>query len=177
MFRRTHMLPKRETEHAMKKPFWNPRTRLLLSLGLVVLPAAALIVFSALHLKSIQRDRAVEAAFQRDFQQMLVISDKHLSKRVYEMVDSARVNFPCPVQGNVSEQLDKILADHPWAAYAFVFDKMNGTEMRTQPGRADDPHFQPEDAKLKATIEKWFDSEADMMLGKLRKAQSKGESP
>ena len=32
------MLPRREAEHAMtKKPFWNPRTRLLLTLGLVVL--------------------------------------------------------------------------------------------------------------------------------------------
>ena len=171
------MLPKRETEHAMKKPFWNPRTRLLLTLGLVVLPAAALIVFSALHLKSIQRDRAVEAAFQRDFQQMLMISDKHLSKRIYEMVDGARVNFPCPLQGNVSEQLDKILADHPWAAHAFIFDKTNGTALRTQPGRADEPDFESEGAKLKETVEKWFDIEAEMMLGKLRKSQSKGESP
>jgi len=171
------MLPKRKTEHAMKKPFWNPRTRLLLTLGLVVLPAAALIVFSALHLKSIQRDRAVEAAFQRDFQQMLMISDKHISKRIYEMVDGARVNFPCPVQGSVSEQLDKILADHPWASQAFVFDKMNGTVLRTQPGRADDPDFESEGAKLKEDVEKYFDIEGEMMLGKLRKAQSKGESP
>ena len=161
----------------MKKPFWNPRTRLLLTLGLVVLPAAGLIVFSAHHLESIQRDRAVEAAFQRDFQQMLMISDKHLSKRIYEMVDSARLNFPCPLQDNVSEQLDKILADRPWAAHAFVFDKMKGVSLRTQPGRADDSDFESDGAKLKETVEKWFDIEGEMMLGKLRKAQSKGDSP
>jgi signal transduction histidine kinase len=171
------MLPARETEHAMKKPFWTPRTKLLFTLGLVVLPAAALIFFSAAHLKSIQRDHAVEAAFQRDFQQMLMISDKHMSQRIYEMVDSARVSFPCPVTGNVSEQLNKILADHPWASQAFVFDKMSGTVLRTQPGRADDPDFESEGAKLKEDVEKWFEIEGETMLGKLRKAQSKGESP
>src|SRR5690348_9611375 len=99
----------------MKQPFWNARTRMLLTLELVALPAAALVVFSVLHLKSIQRDRAVEAAFQRDFQQMLAISDKRLTQRAYEMVDEARRKFPCPGAPNVAQELDKILTDHPWA--------------------------------------------------------------
>ncbi len=55
----------------------SERTRLMLTLELaVVLPAAALVILSALHLKSIQRDRGVQAAFQRDFSQVLAISEK-----------------------------------------------------------------------------------------------------
>jgi electron transfer flavoprotein alpha subunit len=46
---------------------WNARSRLLVTLELAVaLPASALIVVSVLHLKSIQRDRSVEAAIQRE---------------------------------------------------------------------------------------------------------------
>ncbi len=46
----------------------NEKTRLLLTLELaVILPAAALVLVSAWHVLHIQRDRAVEAAIQRDF--------------------------------------------------------------------------------------------------------------
>jgi len=82
----------------MKKRWhWNERTRLLLTLELaVVLPAAALIIFSVRHLRSIQRDRQAEAAIQRDFYQVLAIADKHMSERAYEMVDQVRHEFPPP---------------------------------------------------------------------------------
>ena len=57
----------------------NERTRMILLLELaIVLPAAALVVLGALHLRSIQRDRSVEAAIQRDFSQVLTISAKHM---------------------------------------------------------------------------------------------------
>src|ERR1700751_1619088 len=57
--------------------YWNERTRLMLTLELaVVLPAAVLVIWSAWHVKHIQRDRAVEAAIQRDFSHVLTISEK-----------------------------------------------------------------------------------------------------
>ncbi len=68
----------------MKKPIWNVRSRLLLTLGLVVLPAAALIFFGFQHLESIERSHSVEAAIQGDFQKTLTIFDKRLSERAYE---------------------------------------------------------------------------------------------
>src|SRR5215470_19153857 len=102
----------------MKKPFWNVRTKLLLTLGLVVLPAVALILFGFQHLESIERGHAVEAAIQRDFQQMLTIFDKRLSERTYDFVDSARASFPSPEDENVEQKLDQILTSHPWAIYA-----------------------------------------------------------
>lgn len=60
---------------------WNERTRLMLTLELaVVLPVAALIALSIHYLWSIQRDRAVEAAIQRDFSQVLAISEKQINE-------------------------------------------------------------------------------------------------
>ena len=103
----------------MKKRWhWNERTRLLLTLELaVVLPAAALIIFSVRHLRSIQRDRQVEAAIQRDFYQVLAIADKHMSERAYEMVDQVRHEFP-PASSGCPESLDRLLERHPQAARA-----------------------------------------------------------
>lgn len=161
----------------MKKPFWNARTRMLLTLELVALPAAALVVFSVLHLKSIQRDRAVEAAFQRDFQQMLAISDKRLTERAYEMADEARHKFPCPVAPNAAQDLDKIVADHPWAAHAFIYDKLTGTLVSSQSGKMADPESRHDGAKLQREVQLWFDMEGEQILAKLNKMQVKGDKP
>jgi len=57
------MKPKRPT---------SARTRLMLILQLaVILPAATLVILSASHLQHIQRDRAVEAAIEREYSQVL----------------------------------------------------------------------------------------------------------
>jgi len=59
---------------------WNERTRLILTLEFaVVLPAAALVILNVWHLNQIRRDRAVEAAIQRDFTQVLHISEKQIN--------------------------------------------------------------------------------------------------
>src|SRR5437667_12072013 len=54
-------------EFPMKKRWhWNERTRLVLTLELaVVLPAAALIIFSVRQLRSILRDRLIQDVLQR----------------------------------------------------------------------------------------------------------------
>jgi hypothetical protein len=76
-----------ETARGPDKPImkskrrWNERTRMILILELaVVLPAAALVILSALHLKTVQSDHGVEAAIQRDFTQFLGISEKHMNQ-------------------------------------------------------------------------------------------------
>ena len=76
----------------LKRPK-NARTRLMLTLQLaVMLPAAVLVILSAWHLKTIQRDRAVEAAIQRDFRQVLAISEKQINTKltnwrtIFEMI-------------------------------------------------------------------------------------------
>src|SRR5215472_14692348 len=97
----------------MKSRFWNERTRLMLTLELtLVLPAAALIIASALHLRSIQRDRAVEAAIQRDFSQVLAIAEKQINHKAYDLIDDVRSQFPTNTRV-CSTSLDRILASHP----------------------------------------------------------------
>ncbi len=69
----------------------NEKTRLLLTLELaVILPAAALVLLSAWHMKHIQRDRAVEATFQREYSQVLAISEKQINHKAYELLDDVR---------------------------------------------------------------------------------------
>ena len=94
----------------------NEKTRLLLTLELaVILPAAALVILSAWHVLHIQRDRAVEAAIQRDFSQVLAISEKQINQKAGEMVDDVRTEMPTPEEA-CSETLDRVLASASFAA-------------------------------------------------------------
>src|SRR5215472_3694780 len=161
----------------MKNRFWNVRTRLLLTLGLVVLPAAALVLFGIQHLESIERGHTVEAAIHGDFQQMLSIFDKRLSERAFEMMDSVRPSFPSPLDTDVDDQLDKILASHPWALYALIYDKETGTVLRAQPGKSQDPECRIGGEHLQHGIQLWFDVEGSMLMGKVRRLQKNSEPP
>jgi signal transduction histidine kinase len=161
----------------MKKAFWNVRTKLLLTLGLVVCPAVALVLFGFQHLEGIERSHTVEAAIQRDSQQMLTIFGKRLSDRGYEMVDAFRASFPSPTDKSVTQKLDQILTSHPSTEYAFIFDKATGTVLRTQPGKNQDPVCRVGGEKLQQTVQLWFSVEAETMLKEMRKKQKHGEPP
>ena len=61
----------------------NTRFRLVLTLGLaVVLPALTLIFVNFQHVKSIQRDKKVEALIHRDFQYLLGIAAKRSTAKL-----------------------------------------------------------------------------------------------
>jgi hypothetical protein len=71
------------------------RYRLVITLGLaVLLPAAALIYVNFSQLRSFERDKVLEAIINRDFQQVLLISEKKMNKAMYAKVDEAREMFP-----------------------------------------------------------------------------------
>jgi hypothetical protein len=112
----------------MKLPFRRnastPRL-LLLVLG-IALPAIALFTFSILHLKSLQRDHALEAAIQRDFQQMLAISEKQMASRADDLTNAARNDFSSPDQTAIRPMLERVLERHPYLAHAFVYDQQKG---------------------------------------------------
>lgn len=117
------------------KQRWNERTRLMLRLELaVILPVAALIGVSVHYLRSIQRDHAVEAAIQRDFSQVLAISEKQINQKAYDLLDDIRMQFPADERDCIVG-LDKILAAHPYAAHVFVYYPDNGLVFRSQPDR------------------------------------------
>jgi signal transduction histidine kinase len=141
-----------------------------------VLPAAALVILSALHLKSIQRDRAVEAAIQRDFSQVLKISEKQLNAKAYDLIGEARSEFPGP--GRVcAASFDKILAAHPYVAHVWAYDPEHGFLLRSQPSRSGDASFQAEGEYLAKMTEGWLKMDFDEYSKKLVKMAKKGDVP
>lgn len=137
----------------------NERTRLMLTLELaVVLPAAALVILSALHLNEVQRDRGVEAAFQRDFNQVLAISEKQINQKMEGMADEVRSTIPKPGDTCV-ETLDRILATHPYIAHVFVYEPNSGLIFRSQPSRLKDASFRAEGDDLSNMTMAWMKME------------------
>src|SRR5262245_49657452 len=89
------------------------RYRLMLTLGLaVLLPAVALIYVNFSQLRAFQRDKVLEAAIHRDFQETLGITEKKLNKKAYAKVAEARDMFPSPDDSDEQKEkkLDQILA-------------------------------------------------------------------
>ena len=155
---------------------WNERTRLLLTSGLaVVLPAAALIAFSIWNLQSIQRDKVIEAAIQRDFRHMLQISEKRIAQVAYKKVGAVRQRFPCP-DDRFAPELDKLLKKHPYIAHAFLFHEGTGLVFRSQPRRMKEAYFRKESKELSKRIG-WVKSEGKMVMKQLRQREKDGDEP
>jgi signal transduction histidine kinase len=153
----------------------NEKTRLLLTLELaVVLPAAALVFLSAWHVLHIQRDRAVEAAIQRDFSQVLAISEKQINHKAYELMDDVRTDFPVPSQA-CGPTLDKVLAEHPYAAHVFFYSPKTGMVFRSQSDRLrNDQTFGEEADYLSKMYDGWLKIDFAEMSEKLAHGQKKG---
>jgi signal transduction histidine kinase len=150
----------------------NKRIRLLLTLELaVMLPAAALIYVNFHQLKSIERDKVLEAAIHRDFLQMLAISEKQINQKAYTMTEEVRELFPSPDadKADTLQQLDRVLSQHPWLAHVFLFDADRGLIFRSQPGQLIDPYFFEEHHRLEKMLDGWFAFEAKTMLEGLHK--------
>jgi signal transduction histidine kinase len=153
----------------------NARTRMMLILELaVILPAATLVVLSARHLQTIQRDRAVEAAIQRDFSQVLAISEKQINHKASELVEDVRGEFPAPGAA-CTETLDRILGAHPYVGHLMLYDPESGFVMRSQPYRLkNDPAFREEAEHMSRMMEGWWKLEYDDFSNKLAKMEEKG---
>jgi signal transduction histidine kinase len=147
-----------------KYRFWghDNRFRLMFTLGLaILLPAAALIYVNFHHLKSIKRDKRVEAIIHRDFQYVLAASEKRLNQKAYSMTEEVRSLFPSPDNDNESDmaaKLDLILSKSPWVAHVFVFDREKGLVFRSQPQQMTDPAFREEHEHMAAGFKVWFGS-------------------
>jgi len=140
----------------------------------VMLPAAVLVILSAWHLKTIQRDRAVEAAIQRDFSQVLAISEKQINHKAYELVDDVRADFPPPGEA-CTETMDRILSTHPYVAHLMLYDPQQGFVMRSQPYRMkNDPGFRDQAEHMSKMMEGWWKLEYAEFSKKLAKMADKG---
>src|SRR5213592_714389 len=159
----------------LKRKFWsgNNRFRLMLTLDLaVMLPAAALIYVNFAHLKAIRRDKVLEAAFHRDFQEMRAISEKKINRKIYTMTEEVRDLFPSPDTGTESDKgrrLDLILSKSPWVSHVFLFDHEKGLLFRSQPQQMSDRYFCEEHERLAEMFGAWLGMEAKMMVEGMHK--------
>jgi len=149
----------------------NKKFQLLLTLELaVMLPALGLILTYFHGLKSLERNKVLEAAIHRDFQEMLAISEKKINEKIYGMVDGVRNEFPTPETESKSEKeekLDHILASNPWLAHTFYYD---GTLiLRSQSDRMDDKYFCEEHEGINRMFAGWFGMEGKLLFQQVQK--------
>ena len=107
----------------------NSRIRLFLTLGFaVVLPALTLIFVNFQHVKSIQRDKKIEALIHRDFQYLLTIASRKINSKAYELTEQARESFPLETDSDDEKRrkFDVLLSKSPWLNHAFFFDAKKG---------------------------------------------------
>ena len=159
---------------AKKNRFWSHdnRFRLMLTLGLaVLLPAAALIYVNFNHVKSIQRDKKVEAIIHRDFQYVLGASEKRLNQKAYAMAEEVRGCFPSPDDDTETKakKLDLILTRSPWLSHVFLFDREKGLVFRSQPRQMGAKDFHDEHDQMAESYSVWFGMEGKMMVEGLHK--------
>ena len=164
-----------------KKWRLTDRTRTLLTLELaIVLPAAALMAFSIWNLKHMQRDRAIEAAIQRDFTYVLKIAEKKSWEKAEELLAPIREEYPNPDDGapKIKAKLDRILLEHPEMLYAVLYDKKNNVLVSSlQPRLAQNDEFCARMHETFRSMEIWMPMESTDMTEKLRMMAEKGEPP
>ena len=135
----------------------------------VMLPAAALIVASVWHLRTIQREKAIEAILQREYQQVLAIAEKRIDARAYEIAEEASTQFPDAEQG---DELGAFLAEHPDIAHTFLWTGKGRVKTQSQPDRMSDPQFEEEGRNISSMVGHWFDLDADDWIAKLKKIKA-----
>jgi signal transduction histidine kinase len=155
-----------------KKLFSGNRYGLLLTLGLaVLLPALALIFVNYQQLKSIKRDKKVEALIHRDFQQFLAVSEKKINQKAYSLIENVRPGFPTEqsTEEERTKQLDSILAQNPWLAHVFLFDRDKPFIFRSQPNRMNEKYFRDEHDLLSEIYHGWLSLESKTMAESMGK--------
>jgi len=147
------------------------RYKLLLTLGIaVLLPAAGLIYVNFSQLQLFERDKVLEAAIHRDFQEILAITEKRINKKAYAMVEETRGLFPdCNCDQLEKEQkLDHILEKNPWIASVLYYDD-DGLIVRSQHSKMDDPYFCEQQEEIGKGYKAWFKMEGKDLVEGMRK--------
>ena len=145
----------------------NTRFRLVLTLGLaVVLPALSLIYITFQHVKTIQRDKKVEALIQRDFQYLLYAGIKKMNGKAYALTEEARDLFPTDADSDEEKKrkLASILETRPWFEHAAFFDSKKGIIIQGQPKQ--NPTMLEGSGKMYSS---WFGLEGAFLTGQMKR--------
>jgi signal transduction histidine kinase len=148
---------------------WSERPRILMLMLAMMLPAAALIGFSVFYLRSMQREKAVEAAYLVDYQHMLAIAEKEINARMYETADQARLEFP---ERDNPAAIDDFLVSHPDITHAILWTGKDQIVFRSQPSRMSSGAYCAEDQTQASDFTSWWNMDGRMYIGKLRKAEA-----
>lgn len=147
------------------------RFRLLLTLGVaVLLPAAGLVYVNYSQLRSFERDKVLQAAIHRDFQEMLGLSEKKFNKKVYAEIEDVKRRFPSPDDSDeVKEKtLEKILSGCTCFAHLMIYDG-HKVLMSSQPKQMGDKYFREDRESLLMNYENAFKAEAKGIQAGFRK--------
>jgi signal transduction histidine kinase len=148
------------------------RTKMLLKLELAItLPAVALMAFGIWNLKSLQRDKSIEATFQQNFRHLLMIADDRTWDKANELIEPARKRFPNVNEGEtkIKEDLNRILRENPQFAYAIVYDKNCHLMVSAiQPNREHDEDFWEHAQDAINSAGSWLPLQAVTMADHLR---------
>jgi len=154
----------------LKVKQWSERPRILMLMLAVTVPALALIAFALYHLYTIQHDKAIEAAYQRDYQRFLAVAEKQIDERAYEVAEEASSKFP---DADSSDQLDSFIATHPDIAHAILWVGKNNFEFRSQSDRMmRDRQFCSESQTLSSEFRGWWDMEAKDFVAEIKKMEA-----
>jgi signal transduction histidine kinase len=149
---------------------WSDRWRTLVLMLAVILPAIALIAFGLHHLWTIQKDEAIEAAFQRDYQRTLAIAEKLIDGRAYDNAEEAIAKFP---SADSPDDLDAFLKDHPDIAHAFLWSGKGDYEFRSQAARmTHDRQFCSESQSLSSDFRDWWDMDGKDYIAKISRMKA-----
>ncbi|MGI8770286.1 MAG: sensor histidine kinase [Acidobacteriaceae bacterium] len=148
---------------------WSERPRMLLLMLAIMLPAAALILWSILHLRSIQREKAVEAVIQRDYQHLLAIAERRIDERAYRISEEVTAKFP---DVDHPDELATFLTTHPNVSHAFLWTGKGSIDFQSQPGQMSDPEFREQSKTFSADMGDSFDRESKGYIMKLKKMES-----
>jgi len=147
------------------------RFRLILTLGLlVVLPAAALIYVNYRQLRDLERDKVLEAAIHRDFQERLALTEKRMNKKVFLMAEEIREVFPSPdmEQTERVKKLEEILKKTPWVSHVMLFDDKN-LMMQLQPKYLHDTQLHQEYQRMAEGFRRYFGIDGKILIQSLHK--------
>src|SRR2546423_3166584 len=140
------------------------RFRLMLTLVLAVLvPAAALIYVNFSQLRSFQRDKFLQAAIHRDFQEQLAITEKRMSKKAYAKVDDVIGMFPSRKNDDVEKKtkLDEIFSKCACFDHALFFDGEDLT-FETDPNQMNDRFVREEHDHMVESYRMSFESKDEL---------------
>ena len=147
------------------------RYRLALTLGVaVLLPAAGLIYVNFNQLRQFQRDKSLEAAIHRDFQELLAITEKRMNKKIFAMAEDVRGSYPTPDCSELEKEvkLDEILQKNRYMSDAFLFQD-GDLMLHSQRRNMDDKYYREQHEHMSDNYRVWFKESAEELIEMMHK--------